>query len=290
MGARRSRFAVLAVLAVAAALPLTTAVPASAATAKGTVYVLQGMPGVTADVLVDGATVARGIAAATVVGPLHVPAGHHDVALSSEGTRLVSGGVTVDSGASLDVLGYWAAETPKMPRITVLRNDLSRVPAGKARVVVTHGIAGPPADIRVNGKVLFRSVANGESLTVLVPAGTYRVSAVATLSGQTLLPEASLPVRAGTLTRAVAIGAPGMTPAVLVHVLLLPGRVLGDRIPTAVGTGDGGQAAGLFGWPADRWAGLLRLTFELLCVSFVLLALLVVVAARRAALASRQAR
>jgi len=288
MGARRSRFVVLPVLGLAAALALPAA-PASAAPAKGTVYVLQAMPGITADVVVDGSTVARGITAATVVGPLRVPAGRHTVVLSSGGTQLVSGGVTVGPGASLDVLGYWAAETPKMPRITVLRDDLSPVAAGKARVVVTHGIAGPPADIRVNGKVLFRSVANGESLTVVVPAGTYRVAAVATLSGQTLLPEASLPVRAGTLTRAVAIGAPGMTPAVLVHVLPLPGQVSGDRIPTAVRTGTGGQAAGLFGWSAD-FAGLLRLTFEVLCLSFVLLALLVVVSARRAASAERQLR
>src|SRR3954452_819395 len=294
MGAPRSRsVVVLPALALAGALALAAAVPASAATAptaKGTVYVLQGMPGVTADVLVDGATVARGVAAATVVGPLRVPAGRHTVALTSEATQLVSCCVTVERGASLDVLGYWAAETPTMPRITVLPNDLSPVAAGKARVVVTHGIAGPPADIRVNGKVLFRSVANGESLTVVVPAGTYRVAAVATLSGQTLLPEASLPVRAATLTRAVAIGAPGMTPAVLVHVLPLPGRVSGDRIPTALGTGTGGQAAGLFGWSPAGPKGLLRLTFELLSLSFIVLALLVVVSARRAASASRHPR
>lgn len=293
MGAPRSRVVVLPGLALAGALALAAAVPAtaaSAATAKGTVYVLQGMPGITADVVLDGATVARGIPSATVVGPLRVTAGSHTVAVSSAGTQLVSGGVTVGSGASLDVLGYWAAETPTMPRITVLPNDLSPVAAGKARVVVTHGIAGPPADIRVNGKVLFRSVANGESLTVLVPAGTYQVAAVATLSGQTLLPEARLPVRAGTLTRAVAIGAPGMTPAVLVHVLSVPGRVSGDRIPTGVGTGNGGQAAGLFGWSPAGPKDLLRLTFELLSLSFIVLALLVVVSARRAASASRNAR
>src|SRR3954454_20618199 len=285
MGAPRSRsVVVLPALALAGALALAAAVPASAATAptaKGTVYVLQGMPGVTADVVVDGATVARGVAAASVVGPLRVPAGRHTVALTSGGTQLVSGGVTVERGASLDVLGYWAAETPTMPRITVLPNDLSPVAAGKARVVVTHRIAGPPADIRVNGKVLFRSVANGESLTVVVPAGTYRVAAVATLSGQTLLPEASLPVRAGTLTRAVAIGAPGMTPAVLVHVLPLPGRVsAGDRMPSAVRTGGGGQAAALFGGSRGILAALPRLPFALLSAALLMLALALAVSLR----------
>src|SRR4051812_21220260 len=287
---RRPRVAATAGALVLGGLAFLTAVPASAASGSGTAYVLQGLPGVTADVSVDGRSVATGVSATTVVGPLRLPAGRHVVALSSRGTRLVSASVSISAGASIDVLGYWAAEAPTMPRIAVLPDDLSAVPAGKTRLVVTHGIAGPPADIRVNGKVLFRSVANGESLSVVVPAGTYRVAAVATLGGRTLLPEATLPVKAGTLTRAVAIGAPDSPPAVLVHVLPLPGRVSGDRIPTAVGTGTGGQAAGLFGWSPAGPKGLLRLTFELLSLSFIVLALLVVVSARRAASASRHPR
>jgi hypothetical protein len=281
---------VLSALTLAGALALAPTVPASAAAGRGTVYVLQGMPGITADVVVDGSTVAKGVSSTTVVGPLRLSAGHHTIALTSGGTRLVTGAVTVAPGGSQDVLGYWAAETPKTPRITVLRNDLTPVASRKTRLVVTHGITGPPADIRVDGKILFRSVANGESLSVLVPAGTYRVAAVATLSGQTLLPESSLQVRAGTLTRAIAVGAPGTTPAVIVHVLPLAGQASGGRVLTAVHTGDGGQAAGLFRTPMDPLAGLPRLPFELLSGSLLLLALLVAASARRAALASRHAR
>jgi hypothetical protein len=253
-------------------LAFLTAVPASAASGSGTAYVLQGLPGVTADVSVDGRSVATGVSATTVVGPLRLPAGRHVVALSSKGTRLVSASVSVSAGASIDVLGYWAAEAPTMPRIAVLPDDLSAVPAGKTRLVVTHGIAGPPADIRVNGKVLFRSVANGESLSVVVPAGTYRVAAVATLDGRTLLPEATLPVKAGTLTRAVAIGAPDSAPDVLVHVLPIPGPTSGDRMPSHVRTGGGGQAAALFDGPPTDVAGLPRQAFALLSAAFALLA------------------
>ena len=38
----------------------------------------------------------------------------------------------------------------------------------------------PPADIRVNGKVLFKDVANGESLNLVVPVATYGVDIVPT--------------------------------------------------------------------------------------------------------------
>jgi hypothetical protein len=260
-------------LVVCAASVLLTAVPASAASRASTVYVLQGLSGLTADVSVDGENVATGVSAKTVVGPLRLSAGKHVVALSSKGGSLVSASVTVGAGKSVDVLGYWAAEAPTRPLMAVLPNDLSSVGASHTRLVVTHAIAGPPADIRVNGKVLFRSVANGESLSVVVPAGTYRVSAVATLGGDTLLPEASLTVKAGTLTRAVAIGAPDSPSDVLVHVLPIPGRVSADRMPSLVRTGGGGQAAALFGGSAAILAALPRLPFALLSAALLMLAL-----------------
>jgi hypothetical protein len=257
----------------AAASVLVTAVPASAASRSSTVYVLQGLSGLTADVSVDGKTVATGVSAKTVVGPLRLSAQRHVVALTSNGTKLVSASVTVSAGKSVDVLGYWAAEAPTRSLMAVLPDDLSSVGAGRTRLVVTHAIAGPPADVRVNGKVLFRSVANGESLSVVVPAGTYRVSAVGTLGGRTLLPEASLTVKAGTLTRAVAIGAPDSPSDVLVHVLPIPGPVSADRMPSLVRTGGGGQAAALFGGSPTVLAALPRLPFALLSAALLVLAL-----------------
>ncbi|HVN10647.1 MAG TPA: DUF4397 domain-containing protein [Kineosporiaceae bacterium] len=290
-GLRRFRFTVgLGALVLGGALALSTGVtPAAAASGGGTVYVLQGLAGVTADVAVDGASAATAVSAKTVVGPLRLAAGRHVVTLTSKGKEMVSASVDVTSGASLDVLAYWAAESPNMLRITVLRNDLSPVSPGKTRVVLTHAIAGPPADIRVNGKVLFHSVANGESLSMVVPAGTYRVTAVATLTRQTLLPEASLTVKAGTLTRAVAIGAPGTAPDVVVHVLPLADMVAGAPVPSAVHTGDGGQAAGLFGGSAGALAGLPRLPFALLSAAFLALGVSLA-AARRRRPVSRHAR
>ena len=288
-GLRRTwSMAVLAAVLLACGLALANGASASAAASSGTVYVLQGLAGEKADVKVDGGRVASQAAAPSVIGPLRLAAGRHVVALSTKDGQLTTASVEVRPGASVDVLGYWAAETPKMARLMVLPNDLSPVRPGATRLVVTHGIAGPPADIRVDGKTLFRSVANGESLSVVVPAGTYRVAAVATIGGQTLLPEASLPVSEGTLTRAVAIGAPDMPSGVLVHVLALRGAVSGGGMPH-VRTGDGGQAAGLFQAPANRLAGLPPLPFVMLATAFLALAISVASSTRRAA-ASRHAR
>lgn len=231
------------------ALGQLLAVPALAATsgpAPAAVYVVQGLAGDTADVVVDGSPVATAARTASVVGPLRLAAGRHTVAVrTGKGQEAVSS-FSVTSGDSVDVIAHWTAMAQPTPRLEVSRNDLSPVGRGKARLVLTHGIFGPPADVRLDGAVLFHDVANGDSLSLLVPARTYGVTAVATVGGSTLLPEVSLRVAAGTLTRVVAVGAPGAGhPDAVVQVLPVP--VTGAAVPSAVHTGDGGQAAGLFG-------------------------------------------
>lgn len=285
---RRSRvLGGLMALLLSGGLALPSALAASAASG-GTLYLLQGLPGGSADVSVDGEKVATAVAATSAVGPLRVAAGRHVIELASKGTRLVRARVSVPAGASVDVLAYYAAETPATPRLVALPNDLSRVGPGKTRLVVTHGIAGPPADILVNGKILFRSVANGESVSVLVPAGAYSVKAVATIGGQTLLPSASLTIKAGTFTRAIAIGAPKGKPGVLVHALPVP--VTGAGRPSAVHTGSGGQAAALFSRAVGGLAGQSRLLYALFSVAFLGLAVVFAASTRPAFWASRHAR
>jgi hypothetical protein len=285
---RRSTILVsLVALLLGGGLALSSALAASAASG-GTLYVLQGLPGATTDVSVDGQSVGTAVAATSAVGPLRVAAGRHVIELTSKGTRLVRASVSVPAGASVDVLAYYAAETPAMPRLVALPNDLLPVGPGKTRLVVTHGIAGPPADILVNGKVLFRSVANGESVSVLVPAGTYSVKAVATIGGQTLLPSARLTLKAGTFTRAIAIGAPKGKPGVLVHALAVP--MAGAGRPSAVHTGSGGQAAALFSGGVGGLAEQPRLPFALLSVAFLGLAVIFAASTRPAFWASRHAR
>src|SRR3954449_8959428 len=70
----------------------------AAAASGGTLYVLQGLPGAAADVSVDGARVASGVAATSVVGPLPVAAGRHVIELRRKGARLVAASVTVPAG------------------------------------------------------------------------------------------------------------------------------------------------------------------------------------------------
>ncbi|WP_432944707.1 DUF4397 domain-containing protein [Kribbella sp. CA-253562] len=241
-----------------AAVAAVFAAPAGAASG-GVVYVVQGLPGQTVDVRVDGKVVARGVAATKVVGPFSVAAGQRRITAVAGGRTLVDRQIAVQAGSNQDVVIHRPAAPSAPPVITSYPNKLTAVPKDKAAVRVAHTAAVGPADIRVNGKVLFANVANGESLDVVVPAGTYTVDIVpAGANGPVVLGPAQLPVEAGYLTRVFAVGEPNSkTMTVAVATLRLPGT--GTDKPGMVDTGTGGQAAAMSRQEPSSTAPLLAL-------------------------------
>jgi uncharacterized protein DUF4397 len=239
---RRVLSAVLAVTLVG--LGAFIAVPAQAA-GNGVLHVIQGLPGRTLDIAVDGKTVATGVKATEVVGPLTVAAGSRKITAKDGGKVVIERQVTVAADSNLDVVIHRPASPTAAPVITTYANKLTAVPRDKGAVRVAHTAAVGPADIRVNGKVLFANVANGESLDVVVPAGTYSVEIVPAGSTKpVVLGPLKLQVRAGYLTRVFAVGEPtSKTMNVAVATLKLPGA--GSEKPGLVNTGTGGQAAAM---------------------------------------------
>lgn len=226
---------------------LTTLGLSSAATADDTahLYVVQGLPGVSADVAIDGKVVAHDVAAAKVLGPLAVKPGSHALTISANGTQIASATIDVSTGDNRDLVVHLPTDPKGDPIVTAYDNDVSGVPTGKARLAVAHTASVGPADIRVNGKVLFANVANGEQLTLIVPADTYSVQVVP--AGRTtpvVLGPLDLPVTAGGLNRVFAIGDPSTTTmTAATHVITTP--TSGSAAPGRVDSGTGGDAAKL---------------------------------------------
>ncbi len=259
-GASRWRRAgVAAGLALCAAGALAAAEPAAAAQRPGEVYVLNAVVGSPADVVIDGQDVHPALAPKAFLGPLRVTAGKHVITLLTASGALAKASFTVAAGASVDVVAHRMADSAMSPAVTVFPNSTAPVGPGKARLVVSHVAVAPPADIRVDGAALFRNVANGESLSLVVPAKAYSVDIVPTATtGPEILAPVRLSVRAGTLTRVFAVGNPadGSADAV-VQVISVP--VVGSGTPRLVRTGDGGQAATSFVGGGAGWAGALSL-------------------------------
>jgi hypothetical protein len=246
---RRRASAVLAGLALAAAGTSLLVAPAEAASSSGRIYIIQGISGQDLDVKVDGKTVMADAKPKSIIGPLKLDAGSHEVVVGD-----IKSDVSVKAGESADVVAHPATTAQDPPEITAFKNDVGSVGPGKVRLTVAHTAAAPPADIRVNGDVLFSNVANAEALTVVVPAATYKVEVVpAATEGDPILGPVDLTIKAGTLTRVFAIGdvSKGSMDAV-VHVV--PISVKGAGAPGSVQTGDGGQAANEFTSDRSPWA------------------------------------
>jgi hypothetical protein len=227
-----------------AAVPAVLAAPAQGA-AGANLYIVQGLPGRTLDISIDGHVVATGLAGAKLVGPFGVASGKRTITAKQGGKVVISRQVSAGSGASLDVVIHQPVSPTGGPLITTYANDLSAVPKDKGGLRVAHDAAVGPADIRVNGKVVFANVANGESLDAVVPAGTYKVDIVpAGATSPVVLGPLDLPLKAGYLTRVFAIGAPSLkTMTVALGTIKVPAT--GSDKPQLVNTGTGGQAAGL---------------------------------------------
>ena len=211
---------------------------------SASIYIVQGLPGKTLNVSVDGDSVAKGVKTGEVAGPFKVAAGRRKVTFSSAGEVVVERTFSVKAKSSWDVVVHLPAQTSGEPLVTVFKNDLSAVPNGKASLTVAHVAAVPPADIRVNGKVLFENIANGESLNLIVPVATYKVAMVPTGEAKpVILGPVALTVKADSLNLVYAVGNPDKkTMIVAVHVIALSTK--GSGTPSKVNTGTGGQAVG----------------------------------------------
>ena len=250
-----TRRAALAVLAAGSLAATGLAAAPSHAAGSAELYVVQGLPNLTLDVAVDGKVVARGVQTARVAGPFKVQAGKRKVTLSDGGKQVVSRMVDLGAGTSTDAVAHLQVEGSAAPVMTAYKNDLTAVPQDKASLTVAHTAAVPPADIRVNGKVLFAEVANGESLSLVVPVATYKVDIVPTgKSAPVFLGPLDLTVQGGKLNKVYAVGDPSKrTMNVAVHFIAL--GATGSGQPRKVDTGTGGQALGQGG---ALWVDLLR--------------------------------
>lgn len=243
---RKVRIVVAVSVLAFAVLTAMFSVPPAQAGNTAQVYFVQGLPGRSVDIAVNGKNVATHVAAAKVVGPFTVTAGTPTVTIREPSGLIVEKRVTIAAGSNIDIVAHWPADTTGTPVLTWFTNDLAAVPAGKASLTVAHTALVGPADVKVNGKVLFANIANGESLNLVVPAATYTVEIVpAGAKGPVLLGPAKLSIKAGSITRVFAIGNPkSKTMTVAVQVLATQTKA-GSPVPATVNTGTGGQAAAL---------------------------------------------
>jgi len=198
-------------LAVAAAL--FTAMPASAAAADtAEVFVVHGIPGLPVDIYVNGALTLDDFQPETVAGPLDLPAGSYDIAITAADAADASSPVLtataeVVGGNSYSIVAHLTADGT--PTITPYANDISTISAGNTRLVVRHDAAAPAVDVRAGGAVVLAGVTNPQEGVLDIPAGTVSADVVLAGTSTVAIGPASLTLAEGTATFVHAVGSAG---------------------------------------------------------------------------------
>jgi hypothetical protein len=211
----------------------------------GHLVLVQAVPHEALDVTIDGKSVGHDSAVGSVLGPFSETAGRHRVELTnaSGDVRLVST-VDVAPGSSSDVVVHLPAQVGGSPVVNSYRTPRAPIAPGKARVLIAHTATVAPADVRVDGAVVFHDIANGEYATADIAAGAHTVALLpAGLDASPILGPLDLSLAPGTVTMVYAVGNPRThSMNVIVHRASLASN--GAVAPGSIDTGSAGLAAG----------------------------------------------
>lgn len=201
------------VTALAAAAGLTAGVgfmtPAAAAdTAQ--LSVLHAVPDTTVDVYVNGALTLDDFTPGTLAGPLDLPGGSYELAITApdaaDASAPIIGPVTVDLAAGGNYTAVANLDASGKPTANFYTNDLSTVPAGKSHLTVRHVAAAPAVDVLANGTPVITGLENPGEQTLAVDAGTISASVAAAGTTAPVIGPADLTLPEGTHTIVYAWG------------------------------------------------------------------------------------
>ncbi len=173
------------------------------------VYVVHGVPGLTVDVYVNGALTLDDFQPETVAGPLDLPAGSYDVAITAAdaadaSSPLLTASADLAGGNSYTLVAHLDASGS--PTITPYGNDISTISAGNTRLVVRHDAAAPAVDVRAGGAVVLAGVTNPAEGVLNIPAGTVEADVVLAGTSTVAIGPATLDLAEGTAYFVHAVG------------------------------------------------------------------------------------
>lgn len=198
-------------LAVGMMAALGLAAPASAATNDAAqLSVLHGIPDTPVDVYVNGELTLDDFQPGDLAGPLELPAGDYEVALTATDAADASNPVlgpatlTLEGGMNYSAVAHLTEAGD--PGLNLFTNDTSQTAAGEGRLTVRHVAAAPAVDVLAGGSAVIEGLANPDEASLDLPAGT--ISASVALAGTTdpVLGPTDVAVQEGVLTIVYAWG------------------------------------------------------------------------------------
>ncbi|BCJ41269.1 lipoprotein [Actinoplanes ianthinogenes] len=234
------------------------------AKANSKVTVVHGIPGQPVDVYVNGKKTIPDFQPGKVAGPLSLPAGEYDIALTKPGDAIGEALLTVNDAkvpGDADISLVAHLDEGGKPALTPFVNDTSKLGAGQARLIVRHTAAAPAVDVRAGGKPVFTGVTNGKEGKADLAAGTVSADVVLAGTDDRVLGPADLDLEEGTATIVYAVGS-AQDKSLDIVSQSIEGL---HSAPGGVPSGDGGAADGngSLPWYGAGGVGILLAVFGL---------------------------
>ncbi|MDW4571604.1 DUF4397 domain-containing protein [Microbacterium sp. M3] len=198
-------------LAIGMIAALGFAAPASAATGTSAqLSVLHGIPDTPVDVYVNGELTLDDFQPGDLAGPLELPAGDYEVALTAtdaaDASAPVLGPATLTLAAGMNYTAVAHLTAEGQPGLNLFTNDTAATAAGEGRLTVRHVAAAPAVDVLAGGTPVIEDLTNPNEATLNLPAST--VSASVALAGETtpVLGPTDVQIQDGVLTILYAWG------------------------------------------------------------------------------------
>ncbi|WP_045731859.1 DUF4397 domain-containing protein [Pseudarthrobacter chlorophenolicus] len=206
----RKRIFTAGIGAAAIAAAMALAGPASAAEGDAQLSVLHGVPGLTVDVWVNGDRTLDDFTPGSLAGPLALPAGAYQIAITAadaaDASAAVIGPVTVNLAANGNYTAVANLDTAGKPTANLFTNDVSQIAAGKGKLTVRHTAAAPAVDVLAGGSAMVTNLSNPNEQTLTLDPGTVSATVAATGTTAPVIGPADVTIAEGTHTIVYAWG------------------------------------------------------------------------------------
>ncbi|MDJ0320750.1 DUF4397 domain-containing protein [Pseudarthrobacter sp. PS3-L1] len=196
--------------AAAIAAAIVFAGPAQAAEGDAQLSVLHGVPDLTVDVWVNGDLTLDDFTPGSLAGPLALPAGAYELAITAadavDASAPVIGPVTVDLAANGNYTAVANLDAEGNPTANLFTNDVSQIEAGKGKLTVRHTAAAPAVDVLAGGSAVVSNLSNPNEQTLTLDPGTISAAVAATGTTTPVIGPADVTVAEGTHTIVYAWG------------------------------------------------------------------------------------
>ena len=181
----------------------------SAAPAKGSVTIIHGVPGFTADIYLDDELLLDGFEPTSTAGPLRVtPATYHvdirEVGAAADSPPVLNGTVRVGAGSNISIVAHLTRAGD--PALTVFHNVFERLPAGRSLLLVRDVAAASPLSVLLDGDPVKEGLREGGEWSVVTAPGRYEIAFGSSATDEVLIPATDIRLEEGVAQIVYVVG------------------------------------------------------------------------------------